>query len=195
MSRGIISSALIPVILLMPIILSMHWPPITSNGAFIKPPIGPDPVSMYMNWVKDSTYPYEDNTGYAAYQYAYCYELPVRLVMEVDVDPEIESKPTIFYRHDVPYAVDFGDSITSDIDILDNIGYDEGWRFIYTWWTFCSEGYKEIGFTAFAGIDDQGKNMYAGVGDPQGPSFLEPADYDSYYVEVIGGHLSLPPSR
>ena len=174
--------------------LSAMMPPITDRG-YLKPPIIIDPVSMNMRWDSSEVYPYSWNTGYATYEYAFCYGVPILAVMEVDVDPrgygdtENYVKPKIISRYNVPESYDFEEKVTTDIDILDNIGYTRGWRFKYSKWVYCDSDYMEIVFEVYVNITSQGHEIYAGVGDPQGPDFVEPYDVDSYYVKVIGGRI------
>jgi len=173
-------------VLIIWLALAFLYPPITDDGVFLKPPAGPDPLNLYMSWEKSAVLPYEENTGYATYQYAFCYPIPAAAAMEVDVSPEV-ARPTIVVRHGIPLGIEFSTSPTNTIDILDNIGYTSGWKFRYDWTYWCDEGYKQIVFETYAHHDDKGKVIRAGVGDPIGPDLLEPTEYASFIVTGTGG--------
>ncbi|MEB3825248.1 MAG: hypothetical protein LRS47_01105 [Desulfurococcales archaeon] len=176
------------------LVASTYSPPVTDKG-YLKPPIILDPVSINMIVEKKQAYPYEPVQHYASYNYAMCYEAPVHLVFEVDVDPRVNGKPNINYRYNIPVGYDFTSNPTSSIDILDNIGYTQAYRFKYDWWVWCSDGTREIGYVASGGLNARGYALYSGAGDPTGPDFIEPTDYDYFVVTGTGGlGIGLPVS-
>lgn len=165
---------------------SAYAPPITSQG-YLKPPILLDPASAHVLVQPKDALPYEDVQHYAYYNYAIHYFLPLHLKFEVDVDPRIISKPQINYRLNIPPGYDFTSSPTSNIDILDNLGYHQAYKFYYDLWVWQGETTIGIGYKASGGIDDLGAALYSGAGNPIGPDRIEVTAYNSFIVTGTSG--------
>lgn len=140
-----------------------------------------DPIELDMIFNVSAARIGDPVSGDAFYRYVMPYPIPIRICYDVELDGKAEQPTVIQTKGDLPMTIVFTNS--SDVDLLDNIGYTYGWRYHRCQWVMGIGVYEILYVTRAYHLYH---TYYGAVGDPTGPDFLEDADYDSFFTYAPG---------